>query len=165
MSASASRRDRSAYQRLLGGPSRRLGQFGLTRGVLAGIWLLGVTVTALSVATAGQSDAYAAVGMVMIALFGMLAARCLRVGYVGAPQGLVVVGPVTTRVIPWRHITRIEASPHRWAAHGDTQTDDLAWVARVTYGPRECSPLFTVRSRSAAHKLAAILADEVRSRH
>jgi hypothetical protein len=115
---------------------------------------------AISLLTAGESGTRVVVGCAALAGFGLLAARSLRLGYVATRQGLVVVGLTTTRVIPWRHIGRIEALPHRWSARDDVQSADLVWVARITYGRRQCSPLFTARGKAAAHRLAAALTAE-----
>jgi hypothetical protein len=98
-----------------------------------------------------------------MAVTTLLAARSARLGYIAAPQGLVVVALASTRVIPWQRIERVEASPHPWAAQGDVHGSYFAWVARIDYGPRRCAPLFTIRSRRAALRLAATLVAEVRS--
>jgi hypothetical protein len=117
----------------------------------------------ISLIYAGESGTQLVTGLVGLALFGLCAARALTLGYVAIPEGLAVVGLITTRVIPWQLIARIEATPHRWSSYGDPQPSDLLWLACIDYGPRRSSPLFTIRTRAAAHRLAASLTAEVRS--
>ncbi|MDR1295018.1 MAG: PH domain-containing protein, partial [Bifidobacteriaceae bacterium] len=124
---------------------RPVGRFALTRSVFTGIWLMGAVLAAISLLTAGQSGTRVVMGCAALGGFGLLAAHSVRLGYIATRQGLVVVGLATTRVIPWRHIERIEALPHRWSARSDVQSGDLVWVAQITYGHHQCSPLFTVR--------------------
>jgi hypothetical protein len=127
------------------------------------MWLGLAWLTVLSLVYAGESGMRVVTGLVALTIFGLCAARAATLGYVAIPEGLAVVGLITTRVIPWQHIARIEVTPHRWSAQGDLQPSDLFWLTCVEAGSRRSRPLFTIRTRAAAHRLAASLTAEVRS--
>jgi hypothetical protein len=143
---------------------RAVGQFGLTRAILATICFACAVPAGAGVIQAGESGTRVVLASAALAGFLLLGARALCLGYFAVPQGLVVVGMVTTRVIPWQHIQRIEAIPHRFTSRSDPYPADLIWVAQIDYGPCHCCPLFTIRGRAGAHRLAASLVAEVRSR-
>jgi hypothetical protein len=143
---------------------RPLGRFGIARLAISVPWLGGATLAAATAATAGESGRLVVTAVLALALFGVLAARSACLGYTAAPQGLVVLGLWTTHVIPWRHIQRVRVAPNRWGWPDGGPTCGIGWVAQIEYGPRRCAPLFTVRSRRAAQRLAAAIVAEVHSR-